>query len=373
MPKMPEARTGRRLKIKNQLVEFSLWPVGKTKRRYGLQHRVFAADPWPIISEVIAQKCPKDLREAAIAFWAQAQDFYEASLYGRVLHAKPLLLYYCMLNLAKAYILTKGMGSRDYTPKHGLAESASLRQIEGAEITAFPSKPTRPKLFADFLYAVSGRNLTRKHSFRLGEILPQILSGHRLWCAAAQEKERFVGIHELRFLVNRTTRTVWVKVLLHKDDLAAVGISPTGLIKGTPLHSQWRAAQVADAEKLICLERKSPETYRHRPSDMLMGVVEGLRHALWTAVLIVPPYARYYLYVSPPQERASVLPQLASMYMVMFFLGSITRYRPHHFDRLLDSVYGAHIEGALNEVPGQFLYLMASQFLMRDVVKAAIV
>jgi YaaC-like Protein len=61
------------------------------------------------------------------------------------------------------------------------------------------------------------------------------------------------------------------------------------------------------------------------------------------------------------------------MYITTFFLGSITRYRPHQFQRLLNSQYGAQIEAILNEMPLQFVYLMASEFLKRDVSKAAIV
>jgi hypothetical protein len=68
-----------------------------------------------------------------------------------------------------------------------------------------------------------------------------------------------------------------------------------------------------------------------------------------------------------------VLPQLASMYAVMFFLGSVTRYRPEQFENILDSPYGAQIENMLHEIPGQFLFLMASEFLNREVAKASIV
>ena len=61
------------------------------------------------------------------------------------------------------------------------------------------------------------------------------------------------------------------------------------------------------------------------------------------------------------------------MYALMFFFGSVTRYRPEQFDNILDSPYGAQIENMLNEVPGQFLFLMASQFLNREVAKASII
>ena len=108
-----------------------------------------------------------------------------------------------------------------------------------------------------------------------------------------------------------------------------------------------------------------------------MEVVESLmvelRPKLWSSVLIVPPYTKYYLYVSPTSRRMEVLPQLLSMYLTMYFLGSITRYRPHHFGLLIRGNFGAFIEGMVNDIPRQFLYLAASTFLRREIAKAAIV
>lgn len=353
-------------------IAFSLWPVGRTNRRYGVQHRLFAADPWPLIASAIDEHCPKDRRKPALAFCAQGEDFYVTATQGRVLHAKPLLLYYAMLNLAKAFILTMGYGTKDYRPQHGLSENASPGQIATAAIRC-STNARRPQLFSDFLHAISRRTLSGDRTYRLGEILPQLLPGHRVWCAAAHSKERFVGLHEIRFLTRPAEKSVWVQALLRKSDVARLGISYSQLLKGTLLSSDWRIAQIEREPDVICIEKVVPDSYDHRPSDSLMKVVDGIRQALWSSVLIVPPYVKYYLYVAPPHGRASVLPQLLSMYLVMFFLGSITRYRPHHFERLIESGYGAQIEGTLNDLPSQFLFLLASEFLKRDVSKAAIV
>lgn len=102
-------------------------------------------------------------------------------------------------------------------------------------------------------------------------------------------------------------------------------------------------------------------------------LADELRPLLWEAVSSSPPYRRYYLYHCPTAEATLVLPQLASIYATMYFLSSITRYRPHHFHRLLDGAYGPFIESFLNDQPQQFLFLMASSFNERDVTKAALV
>ncbi len=369
---LPEARPGDQLKIAGQEIAFSFWPVGRATRRYRVQHRIFAADPWPLIFNEIEIRCPRRLRKTAQSFCAQAEDFYKTSFHANELYAKPLLLYYSMLNLAKAFILTTNNATADYRPDHGLSESARPRQSAGAIIKTV-LRGNRRSAFDDFLYAVSGRRLGNNHQFRLGHLLPQILTGHRVWCAAASAAERFVGVDDLQFLTGPNDRSIWIRVSLREDDVRRLNLSYAQLLRRTLLGPGWRIARPDRKAKCICIEKATPHRYTHRPSDHLIHVVNELRKALWTSVLLVPPYAKYYLYVTPPAERTHTLPQLLSIYAIMFFLGSITRYRPHHFEAIHNGPYGAPIEGFLNEAPSQFLYLLASEFLKQDVSKPATV
>ncbi len=83
------------------------------------------------------------------------------------------------------------------------------------------------------------------------------------------------------------------------------------------------------------------------------------------------PHRKYYLnFDSTLGSRR--LPQWASMYVLFFYLSDLTRYRPVHFDRFLESKYGPQIESILDECPRQFLYLVASELLKREVAPAAL-
>jgi hypothetical protein len=151
------------------------------------------------------------------------------------------------------------------------------------------------------------------------------------------------------------------------------GCCTTSQNSGTLLSRDWRITRSSNETNCVCIEKQVPHRYGHRPSDDLLKVISEVRSALWASILVVPPYAKYYLYISPPAKRRQVLPQLLSIYVVMFFLGSITRYRPQHFEALLDTSYGPQIEGFLTEAPSQFLYLLASEFLKQEVSKPATV
>jgi hypothetical protein len=67
------------------------------------------------------------------------------------------------------------------------------------------------------------------------------------------------------------------------------------------------------------------------------------------------------------------MPQMLSVYLLMFVLGSVTRYFPGYFEELLESKYGPFFKTFISECPMQFLYLMASDMLGQEVSKPAII
>lgn len=376
MSRLSPAKEGAPLKIASQVVPFSYWPTVKQTRRAKLQQRIFTSDPWALIAAGIADSCPKKSREAALAYRSQAEDFYDAaiSMGNRNLGAKPLLLYYSFLNLSKAYLLTRGHAAPNDRPGHGISEKARIRQVEGAKLTVYPSQPRKPQLFSQFLYALTGTAVTKTQHYRLGSLMPQILFGHRVWCSAANESERFVSLKEVQYVGSRGDHEAWIRLQLDKQELAKMHLSQEDALKLSRLERQWRFVQQPDDDfsDCLCIEQNVSTAYGHRPSDALSELTDNVRPYLWCSVLLHPPYRKYYLYLSPKSESKSVLPQLLSMYVIMFLLGSITRYQPHQFDRLLDTRYGAHLIGAVTEIPTQYLYLMASELLEREVTRASL-
>jgi len=376
VPRLQPPREGAPLKVTGQTVPFSCWPTVRQTRRAKLQPRVFTSDPWALIAEGIADMCPKKSREAALAFRAQAEDFYDAAMTmgNRNIGAKPLLLYYSFLNLGKAYLLTRGNLTPQGRPGHGVSERARVRQVEGVRLTVYPSTPGKPQLFAEFMRTLTGQALSSSRYFRLGNLMPQILFGHRVWCSAARERERFLSLRDVQYVDDRANHHAWIRLRFEKQELSKLRISQENTLKGTRLGSRWHFVNQPDNGfcECHCIEQVGSTPYSHRPSDALARITSEVRPYLWSSVLLHPPYRRYYLYVAPTSERASVLPQLLSMYLVMFFLGSVTRYQPHQFDRLLETRYGAHLIGAVTEIPAQYLYLMASELLQREVTRASL-
>ncbi|MGH8543434.1 MAG: YaaC family protein [Gammaproteobacteria bacterium] len=125
-------------------------------------------------------------------------------------------------------------------------------------------------------------------------------------------------------------------------------------------------------ETMLRFEQRTPLVYGHRPSDKIPALVEKLRHHLWAVANNTRPFREYYLYVAPVLERQQVVPQLISIYAITFYLGSIARYRPQHFDSILASTFGSQLQEFLSSQPTQFVYLLASDFAKREIARAAL-
>jgi len=78
-----ERENSERLFVKKRPLEFSFWPVERTKARYGLGSQVFATDPWTVIRRSTEKRIKdKKIREAAFALLEQAEDFFRAAESG---------------------------------------------------------------------------------------------------------------------------------------------------------------------------------------------------------------------------------------------------------------------------------------------------
>ena len=258
MSQLHTSRNGSILEIKHQQIPFSLWPTFKGKRRFKLQPRIFTSDPWALMAEGIADICPKKSKEAANAFRVQAEDFFDAAIASgsRNIGAKPLLLYYAFLNLSKAYLLTWGHGGPTDRPQHGISEKARIRQVEGTRLTVHPSQPKRPELFDQLLKALTGRGLSAKRTYRLGYLMPQILFGHRVWCSATDEHERFLSIRTIEYLDYRDGDELWLRITIDKDELWKLGLSQDEALRRARINKDWLFVKGNDEDKLW-LEQKN--------------------------------------------------------------------------------------------------------------------
>ncbi|MCC6163670.1 MAG: hypothetical protein IT182_10010 [Acidobacteria bacterium] len=319
-------------------------------------------------------------RDEALSSLEQAEFFYRSAVGVREWAAKPLPLYYSFMNLAKAFALTQGVRTTFDRAQHGVSEQLPPggKELQDASLEVHPSPGNRgPNLFADFGAALGASPIATKTSYQVPLLLPQIVPGHRIWCDAAGADERFFAIDSIPFNHSATPKQLWATFRILEDDLDRVGKTRKELLKETRLKGAFREIEGCDdnvsGKFAVQLEQIAPMPYSGRTADKLAALVATLRPYIWSTVTSIRPFRRYYLYASPVAEHASLLPQALSIYAIAYYLGSITRYRPQHFARILAGSFGEFIQEFLTSQPSQFVYLMASDFAKRDVARAPLV
>lgn len=381
---IPLPAQGVRLEISRKKLPFGLWPTRDSGTgNHSLQPMLFALDPWAIIKRAIEDKCPNSAKAEAYAYIAQAEDFYAVSTENSRIAARPLSVYYCLMNLVKAFCLTRGTHPTFDKAQHGLSEQLVTggQELVDAYLDAYTSPNNRgvKQNFSEFINALTGAQLAADSTFRLPELLPQILPGHRLWSHAAKKQERFLAFQDIEFWTDPATRHMWLRLYVVAEDLSRIGVTNTEFLANSGLGALFGQVKcdrlTPDGRKINCYEQITKHQYHSaKPANELMALlVNPIRHKIWTTVASVPPYRRFYAYICPPTEAPAILPQLLSIYAVSYYLGSITRYRPHHFDKLVKNQFGPRIQDFVTGQPVQFLYLIASEFGQQDIAKPSIV
>jgi hypothetical protein len=325
-----------------------------------------------MISEGIHRALPKGrTRDIAHSFLRQAEDYFRAATVGRELAVRPVLLYYAFLNLGKAYAVSKGNTNLIGRSFHGVRSAARQRAIPGSLVQFEKVSAGRPGVFQELLQLFDGRPAVLQSDLRLGHLLPQILPGHRLWCYAANKPERFLTVDHFQVRHLSHAKQVWLNIYLKKSDLDRLGLSVNRVLSESDLAGGFEVA--APVSELICFQQRNPDPYNADPAEAIPGIIHGVKNKIWETARVASPYRKPYVYCCPSSERIARMPQLLSVYLLMFFLGSVTRYFPLYFDDLLDSRYGPLFETFVTETPMQFLYLMASEILGQEVSKPAII
>jgi hypothetical protein len=378
MPRLPQPRAGNTLKVKGRVLPFSFFPVTRGTRRYGLFDVAFAVSPWALMQGAINAQITNDAqRTEALAFLEQAKVFYEAAA-DRV-SANPLLYYYSFLNLGKALLRVLG-GTRSLDKAmHGLSErrSAEGAELADSQIVVSDSRADVVSVFPEVVYRLGAPRPADNASYPVPALLPQIVVGHRLWKEAARRSERFISLQEIEIVDDPKAKALWLRLYVPRGDLRRYDITHKRVVEEGHIRD-FREVEIAPTGRsrdLVCFEQQRSYRYTGRPTDIVQTLVDDSHEYLWRIVSSRPElgYRRYYLHLTPRAEEAYRMPQIAAMWALQFYFGSVVRYRPQMFDTIAGGRFGAVVTEFVSAQPGQLLYLLASEMCRREIARPAIV
>ena len=374
--KLPAALPGEPLVMKGRELEFSIYPMVKTNRRWGVLSTLYATDPWGVISGSVAAAIKaQPEREAAISFVRQAREYFTAAERASSIETRPLLYYYAFLNLAKAIAMGRGQTGLVGKVTHGVAHEGTGHSVSAAKLQVGPSTPTRKSAVDELHQALEGTPVPTGH-YQVSEIISQSVIAHRMWCESFGQPrvEKFVPIERIEFVHDEPGSAVWLRVLLSRATVQSRGWGLTKVLRESGLGSAFRGVKHPDPDidaAFHVLEQCTPVPYSGRAADVVVEVVETIRPHLWQTITASAPFRRFYLYLSPSTERR--MPQWLSIYSTLFWLGSLTRYQPVELFEALDGNFGPFFREFLETQPRQLLYILASDAKRQNVTRGVIV
>ena len=166
---------------------------------------------------------------------------------------------------------------------------------------------------------------------------------------------------------------MWTIIDVKHSDLYALKLNGerfttySGLDKFTEVKPMVVANEPLDnLKRIIRLEQKIPEVYVTNPIEVIHLLPNTIGKHMWCIMRTVPPYRRYYFWASPELTNRLIDP-LLSVYSVIFYLGSVTRYRPYYFEGLQTSPFGNLFDEIIQTQGQQMLFHLAAEFQERDI------
>lgn len=360
MPPYQKPTSGEPLTVKGKIIPFTFWPENYLK--YG---RFLASDCWQCLkSNVISSGFNQTLKSRIQAYITQSSDFYEASRNASV-DTKPLMLYYCYLNLVKAFLLFRQKRIPTHPDGHGISASKPAQRyhnLKSIKFRIWGSKDNRRMrhIFNSLVKECGFPTLAGK-TFSLADMMHQVCGLHDAFNAMTREKKVIFPV-SLKFVKDATKKTVWIKGVM---DTSSFTDTQKYDIKRYLRNSEFTIVSTAeDRSAELTFETSEKIAYGKSPITILKRkLVNPIRHRLWSEQTCQG--YKYYILCANKGFTA----QVASNFSIMFALGSIVRYRPELFNKINREWI---IHEYLNTQPLQFAYLLGSGMVSNEIIPSAL-
>ena len=344
-------RTGEAVEARGMRIPFTCWPESLVDGG-----RIRTADPWRCIQVNMRHQIKGARLSRALAFLDQAEDFHQAAVQHRT-SSKPLLHYYSFLALAKAYIVYK-KGLELTHCHHGLKDpGTNVRKRLNLKSQAVKANDARPNskvvpVYREFVELCGFEVPAQPKPIKVLDLLDQAVGIAGVADRSMKKSPHFFPITEIDFQFDRSRKEAWVAFKVSKSRLAASSDAAAKLRENSRNFEEVSAGD----ERYRHYESRNTLKYQKSPLDVLDKLVKSVWQDIWSEM--IPGEYRYWISTLPQKKRLS---QLAAGYQAMFYLGSVTRYRPDDFRKIANGDHGWIVQEFLNTQPLQFIYFLGSE------------
>lgn len=305
----------------------------------------------PGLTDQEAKRC----HEKARAFIRQAENFYRA---GRrtPYRSSALLYYYAFLNLAKSALEVRGAA---YDPHHGLAREDDAARTE---VAAQAVRVRPPGVFPAFYEMQSSQAWPNTARPTIGGLLAYTSDISYQYVRAGLGDPAICIPCRIRALVNERTREAWLLLAVSTSfDFSTLPNPYRTRVFDVFEEVELDKGRAREQFGIFAEERVSFRFFQQR-MPLPIGdegfqrnqLVEPFRAAL--SGLLSPQYIENtydFVLTKPLESGGTTTPvnELTAIYLVMFYLGSLVRYRPDYLDDLLGTKSAWLIESFVTSSP----------------------
>ena len=313
----------------------------------GYERKLIISDIWAFWDYVIKKKNRN--KKFLQSLLEQAKNFYVAAEQAP-LKSKPLLFYYSFLNLSKiALSFEYGYtDTNDY--RHGISERNN-QTFRTSDITLQPiSRPGRVEVASELYELFYGQTINAKTTINLKDLLSHCVGVHRAYSEIYRIPEIFCKLSEIEYY--RNGMTIGFKALIQCSDAEL-----------TELQNRGYTTETVEGRHFL---KEELLTTRYNPAreDYYNLSQKIINKGIWYYI----GNKGHIMYLSTKQDHR--YPTEMTIYWTIFYLGSITRYRPNLFDEIFSDTEQWLVGEFLATQPKQFLYLSTAKMLGQKVLKA---
>lgn len=291
------------------------------------------------------------------AFIAQARQYFRSAKSIEPI-AKPLLGYYFVLNLAKAFLTAVDPASTSNQLQHGLSEDLERKTRYYFQQEGFKIKQRGVfRLLAErsgqgFCYA-------NNHRLRIVSLLPYLADGYDLYGDIAETAPKLLPIADAFVLFGN--KEGWLRVEVDRNVLTQRNISPESLLKKARIFGkQFKLVQTELTT--ASYESQSAHAYSQRRSDILDYLATDFDASLFAVQRNVTGGRRYVVL----SDRNQLLSHEAITFALMHHLSNMVRYRPQDVERLRGSAYFWLFASWVDRACENYLLALASRITREE-------
>lgn len=339
---------------------------------YLIKHeQIRVSDLWAFWQYIIGRYIKKysGEKDFLLTLIEQARYFYEAAEKAPI-KSQPLLYYYSFLNLVKVVINVNSLSSygTNFTYYHGV-ESCNIKKndklqdlyVEIKSLLLPPGKSPKPGKLPDLSVAYTfmtqmGDVIPCPPPYKLNivSMLKACVGIHRTFSETNNENETYFRLEGPKLYRNGKKLSCQYEVKkcnpIIFSQLTSVGYNIEQKIDDNgETHYYW-------------IEEIAMLAYKETKLDYYVLASKLRRKGIW----YYTDGSKYRTFISTKPLHISTE---SIIYNLMFFFGSITRYHPYLFDKMLTEQQMWLISEFLKTQPKQFLHVITSRTIECAVLK----